>query len=163
MTPLHALAKLGINYSIRQPASDDTLPLEELILLGMPAVKKDGKALTLLYTWLHYYSDFLNEDRLNETFGSASSLDRAILAGLLSKTNPDRFQSLISKVSKISDSENVDISSSLRRHAESGRCPFDSDLMKFGVKVSELELQDKRKLRTRDYVTSKSRNTAPLK
>jgi hypothetical protein len=157
MNPLIALAELGIAFSITDAPAESGLSLEALIVAGMPLVKTDLKAIKLLFTWLEANGDLLNEQVLISALNkTGTKVDRAILAGLLSKLPlAQRFANFIAATEKVSDSAQ-EIGPRLSRHISQGVCMPDPSLLKFGLMISEINLLDMKKLRSRSYVMARA-------
>jgi len=157
MNPLIALAELGIAFSIKDPPAESGCSLEALIVAGMPLVKTDLKAIKLLFTWLAANGDLLIEANLISALNNGGTkVDRAVVAGLLSKLPLSlKFNNLISGTEKVSDGGR-EIGLRLSRHIGQGVCVPDPDLLRFGLLISEINLLDVKKLRSRSYVVARA-------
>jgi hypothetical protein len=139
------LKGIGCNMQAKAPK---TLFPEECFVELSKMVLTDPKALVLVAGAVERNADVFHPELLLKILKSAKG-DLNVIGSLLQKTKDRRFLKVIQYCQELKY-ESAKPSKTLTFAAQIGQVPVDSDFIEFGIKISEMNKVDEKKITKRD-------------
>lgn len=139
------LKGVGCNMQAKAPK---TLFPEECLVELSKSVLSDPKALVLVTGAIERNVDVFHPELLLKILKSAQG-DPNVIGGLLQKTKDRRFMKVIQYCHELKY-KSLKPSKTLTFAAQIGQAPVDSDFAEFGLKISEMNKTDEKKITKRD-------------
>lgn len=141
------LIGIGIFLVGRRPSFKKNPKLPEFALSeSVELAKQDMLILHLIHTWIMKNHNLLQAEVLKKAMdGLESNVERSIFAGLLSHADEKRFSSLLKDVEFVDEKAALEIDKTMSLAARIGQASYDLHMLKFGIKITELSLEDEKK------------------
>lgn len=153
MNDLSAMKSLGV--LIAGVNDEPRFAPEEALVKSFESSLEDYKGLILAHTWVQTNYDLIHVEALTAALKRSSVKGIAkLLAGALLSTDQKKFASILKKAK--SDRSKPNLGKYLSFSVKIGQSEKDPAYAKFGLELSKIDLEDKRKFRPRQYLLERN-------